>query len=340
MGCSGEVIVPVYADHRGIVKYSSPSDAKYLSSRNSLRRITFNAARQPLLARKEHKIIRAFLGFTDTTAQKYEGLLQSWVSETCEWILEEGSSLTSWFHNQPRYPTLFWLYGPPETGKSVLSAAIARHIVLYDVGHCSYFHMEAGLPISTSLDVVLKSFAYYLSLHVPSFRHALAEIARQKRYLSDSSWEKIWELIVSLSDKILAEGPIYWIIDGIDHCPGEERDRNLRRQPSGAKGAPPTADAVGTGLSGRMPRPDPAACGQRHSDRTQVDPCAPRSARQRDRGSTREKSGPGIGQATESFQQVYSSRGRSQTPNPQGGEARVGDHVGEGDNQSTDKTLD
>lgn len=223
MGCSGEVIVPVYADHRGIVKYSSPSDAKYILSRNSLRRITNNAARQPLLAKKEHKIIRAFLGFTDTTAQNYEGLLQSWVSETCEWILEEGSSLTSWFHNQPRYPTLFWLHGPPETGKSVLSAVIARHIVLYDVGHCSYFHMEAGLSISTSLDVVLKSFAYYLSLHVSSFRHALAEIARQKRYLFDSSWEKTWELIVSLSGNILAEGPIYWIIDGIDHCPEAEK---------------------------------------------------------------------------------------------------------------------
>ena len=219
MGCSGEATVPVYADHRGIVKYSSPSDTNYLSSRNALRRITFNAARQPHLAKKERRRIRAFLGFTDTTAQKYEELLQSWTPETCKWILEEETSLSSWFRNLSRNPMLFWLYGPPETGKSVLSAVIARYIVSYDVGYCCFFHMEAGASISTSLDVVLKSFAYFLSLRVPPFRHALAEIARQKRCLSDSSWKKIWGLIVSLFHSINVEDPIYWVIDGIDHCP-------------------------------------------------------------------------------------------------------------------------
>lgn len=38
---------------------------------------------------------------------------------------------------------------------------------------------------------------------------------------------------------------------------GEEWGYDLRRQPSGAEPAPPAADAAGTGLRGRMHRPDP-----------------------------------------------------------------------------------
>lgn len=57
------------------------------------------------------------------------------------------------------------------------------------------------------------------------------------------------------------------------------RGRNLRRQPWGAEGTPSIPDAVGSGLSGRLPQPDPAVCGKRHSNRTRVDPCTLRSYR-------------------------------------------------------------
>lgn len=227
MGCPGESTAPIYANHREMIRYTGLSDPNFLLSRNTLRGLAFDAVQQPILAKKECRRIRTSLGLTDTAEQNYEELLQSWDPDTCRWIFEEQSNLASWFRDTRTKPmtkpTIFWLYGRPEAGKSVLSAVICEHVVSHITKHCSFFHVEAGESDSTSLDVALKSFAYHISLWVPPFRRALADITRQKRYLSQSCWKKTWELIISLLRDIGTEDPIYWIIDGIDHCPDAKK---------------------------------------------------------------------------------------------------------------------
>ncbi|KAI1829205.1 hypothetical protein DTO027I6_9898 [Penicillium roqueforti] len=64
-------------------------------------------------------------------------------------------------------------------------------------------------------------------------------------------------------------------------------------------------------------QPDSAACGQRHWDRTQMDPCASRKP----------------------SQQVFPPCGRGQTPNSQRSEAGVGQDVGQGNDQRPTKRL-
>ena len=220
LGYSKEISRPLYADHHGVCKYSSPEDANYVSVRNALGTLVEEIARKVGVsadqALDEFQTLQGhFSSFSehDDDLNKYNRLR---TEGTCEWISHE-NGMSDWI-STPEGCHLVWFSAAPAGGKSVLSAYVVTALQQRSLAP-QYFFFNFGDQSKRSVANLLRSVACQIAKEDRTFRRALLDQSKQGLRVdkADASviWHKVYE---NLLFKMEHRSPFFWIIDGLDEC--------------------------------------------------------------------------------------------------------------------------
>ncbi|KAF3010451.1 hypothetical protein E8E14_002400 [Neopestalotiopsis sp. 37M] len=176
-----EISSPLNADHHTVCKYSSPSDANYISVRNVLTSMVSRFKRKPLSIRSAGQSFRSnrdelagLLDFEDSQEQELQDLMEQCV------------------------PTSF----------TELEAS-SHH-----VQHFFFRHDDQG---RRSIRRFIISLAFQLALRLPSYRQRLLSFLEDRESVLRSDARTLWQkLVCGLLIKDPLERPLLWIIDALD----------------------------------------------------------------------------------------------------------------------------
>ena len=220
LGYSKEISRPLYADHHGVCKYSSPEDANYISVRNALGTLVEEIVRKVGVSADQamdefHTLQGLFSSFFE-----HEDDLNKYIrlrtEGTCEWILHE-NGMSDWISTTDGCH-LVWFSAAPAGGKSVLSAFVVTALQQRSLAP-HYFFFNFGDQNKRSVAHLLRSIACQIAKENRVFRRALLDLSRQGLRLDkiDASviWHKVYENILF---KMEHREPFFWIIDALDEC--------------------------------------------------------------------------------------------------------------------------
>ena len=220
LGYPAELSVPLDADHKSMCKYSSPTEANYLSVRNALRSIVGKfvqkAAQEVGREVGESDQVEKLLAITPDEDDDFDSFYSHWVPGTCDWLLQE-SSFKTWSEQTPE-SRVIWYSAPPGTGKSVLSAFIIKH--LRDQGlEPQHFFFRYGDQKRRTISTCLQRIAFQIAKLNQDFYQSLQSLAEEGLQLAKADAKLIWHKIFeSLLFRSGFEQPLYWIIDGLDEA--------------------------------------------------------------------------------------------------------------------------
>ncbi|KAL9597144.1 MAG: hypothetical protein Q9179_004364 [Wetmoreana sp. 5 TL-2023] len=219
LGYSDEISRPLYADHHGVCKYSSPEDANYVSVRNALGSLVEEIVRKVSVsadqAIDEFQTLQELFSFFehDDDLNKYNRL---WIEGTCEWILHE-NGMSDWI-KKPEGCHLIWFSAAPASGKSVLSAYVVTALQQRSLAP-QYFFFNFGDQHKCSVANLLRSIACQIAKENRAFRRGLLDLSKQGLRVdkADASviWHKVYE---NLLFKMEHRRPFFWVIDALDEC--------------------------------------------------------------------------------------------------------------------------
>ncbi|KAL8821675.1 MAG: hypothetical protein Q9223_000312 [Gallowayella weberi] len=220
LGSSKEISRPLYADHHGVCKYSSPEDANYLSIRNALGTLVEEITREVDVsadqAMDESQTLQGlFPSFFehDDDLNRYNRL---WIEGTCEWILDE-TGMSDWISTHEGCH-LIWFSAAPASGKSVLSAYVVTALQQRYLAP-QYFFFNFGDQQKRSVTNLLRSIACQIAKENRAFRRGLLDLSKQGLRVdkADASviWHKVYE---NLLFKMEHQRPFFWVIDALDEC--------------------------------------------------------------------------------------------------------------------------
>ncbi|KAL8686322.1 MAG: hypothetical protein Q9224_005482, partial [Gallowayella concinna] len=220
LGSSGEISRPLYADHHGVCKYSSPEDANYVSVRNALGTLVEEITRKVDVsadqATDDFQTLQGLFPFFfehDDDLNKYNRL---WIEGTCEWILGE-NGMSDWI-STPEGCHLIWFSAAPASGKSVLSAYIVTALQQQDLAP-QYFFFNFGDQHKRSVANLLRSIACQIAKENPAFRRGLLDLSKQGLRVEKADASVIWhKLYECLLFKMEYRRPFFWVIDALDEC--------------------------------------------------------------------------------------------------------------------------
>ena len=220
LGYSKEISRPLYADHHGVSKYSSPEDANYVSVRNALGTLVEEIVRKVGVsadqAIDEFQTLQGLFSSSfehDDDLNKYKRL---WINGTCEWILHE-NGMSDWI-SAPEGCHLIWFSAAPASGKSVLSTYVVMALQQRSLAP-QYFFFNFGDQHKRSVANLLRSIACQIAKENRAFRRGLLDLSKQGLRLdkADASvvWHKVYE---NLLFKMEHRRPFFWVIDALDEC--------------------------------------------------------------------------------------------------------------------------
>ena len=106
------------------------------------------------------KKVQNLLAVTETPEDDLKFFHDRWMTGTCDWIKYE-DSFKNWVKHGSNSKIL-WLYGPPASGKSVLSSFIIEYLNSLDIS-CSFFFFRFGDQTKRSPNALLRSLAYQMA---------------------------------------------------------------------------------------------------------------------------------------------------------------------------------
>ena len=220
LGYPKEISRPLYADHHGVCKYSSPEDANYVSVRNALgnlaeeivRKVGVSADQTMAEFQTLQGLFSSFFEHDDDLI-KYNRL---WIEGTCEWIMHE-NGMSDWI-STPGGCHLIWFSAAPASGKSVLSAYVVTALQQRSLSP-QYFFFNFGDQHKRSVAYLLRSIACQIAKENRAFRRGLLDLSKQGLRVdkADASliWHKVYE---NLLFKMEHRRPFFWVIDALDEC--------------------------------------------------------------------------------------------------------------------------
>ena len=224
LGYSKEISRPLYADHHGVCKYSSPEDVNYVSVRNALgslaeeitRKVGVSADQAMADFQTLQEPFSSFFEHGDDLVKHH----RLWIEGTCEWILHE-NGMSDWI-SAPEGCHLIWFSAAPASGKSVLSAYIVMALQQRSLS-AQYFFFNFGDQHKRSVANLLRSIAYQIAKGNRAFRRVLLDLSKQGFRVdrADASviWHKVYE---NLLFKLENRRPFFWVIDALDECDSPE----------------------------------------------------------------------------------------------------------------------
>lgn len=163
--------------------------------------------------------------FKTSPYEQYKNRNPEKVSGTCRWVLDH-SQFHAW--QQSCYRDLLWILADPGCGKSVLAKFLVDHefgdVDQYSV--CYFFFKDNEQQ--DSLAIALCAVLHQLFDHHPSLlRHALPAWDKNKDKIQQES-EEMWRIFLAAAADPSAR-PIVCILDALDECRDEDRQRLISK---------------------------------------------------------------------------------------------------------------
>lgn len=149
---------------------------------------------------------------------------------TCEWLTQHHDFIT-WMDvgdaqdygpaspsvSSHKLTRVFWLYGPPGSGKSVAAGHVIKHLTSYNLD-CNYFFFKNDSK--TSITNLLLSLAFQMAESNFEIRQTILTMLRNGESINTQDSAVIWNsLFLGRLLKVQFTQPFFWIIDGLDECP-------------------------------------------------------------------------------------------------------------------------
>ncbi|KAL8671210.1 MAG: hypothetical protein Q9168_004285 [Polycauliona sp. 1 TL-2023] len=234
LGYPQETSSGLNADHHTICKFQDRGDHNYVTVRNTLRLWLARMKRrdeatQLLAVRTAPKdvdlpisYITSILGVREA-AESELNVHRSHVSEgTCQWITRR-QDLRAWVDGltNTQASNLFWLFGLPATGKTVLSSVVIDHLQFLGKS-CQYHFFSFDHQTKRTAAYCLRSIATQLAIADQEFRSrlsALHEMTGLTFNTQDQAFRVIWETIFEgIIFKMRFQQPLYWVLDAVDEA--------------------------------------------------------------------------------------------------------------------------
>lgn len=139
---------------------------------------------------------------------------------SCQWILRK-HQFQDWIDGSDTEPFLFWLTGPPATGKSTLAAFIIDWIKNgFLDSNCQYHFFLSDDRAKRTIGYFLRVIAFQLAQSFEAIQEALFRLNDETNATFGSQnitviWEKIFEGIIF---RIPLDGDLFWIVDALDEA--------------------------------------------------------------------------------------------------------------------------
>lgn len=220
LGYSNERTAYVNANHREICKYSSPTDANYLTVRNSLASAietlrVCNSSLQRDLSAEQRRRLDNFLDTSDANEDDFMGVDSQRMRGSCEWLTHK-KSFQTW--RESPASQIYWISAKPATGKTVLSGYIIKH--LKDLGYdCNFYFFNYADKVKATISNFLRSIAVQMTVNHEGVQRAVSDICEKDSQLSKADYRTIWrKLFLDGILKVRLNRSQYWVIDALDEC--------------------------------------------------------------------------------------------------------------------------
>lgn len=220
LGYQHETPQPLVANHHDVCKFSSPEDPNYQSVKGALRSIVNKvrcSAEHTCSDDKDLSLLRKWLGATgrphddlaDTSAGRKPG--------TCEGLLR-APELGRWLDPELRgcCPGLLWAHAPPGSGKTHQTSFVIDTL-LERGAKCAYWFFEYRDARKRSLRNMLRSVAYQVAAHDPTYRRALLDMQRTGTQVVNGDAHAIWRNVLG-SKLSKCQSRVYLVIDALDEA--------------------------------------------------------------------------------------------------------------------------
>lgn len=137
--------------------------------------------------------------------------------------LTERQDYTDWVGKSQKSPgsKVFYLIGPPATGKSSLAAVVIDHLQ-YLRKDCQYHFFTSSHQAKRTVAFCLRTIAFQLALINEEFREKLLQLHEETGVIFtaqdqnfDAIWEKIYEGIVL---RMRFTDTLFWVLDAVDEA--------------------------------------------------------------------------------------------------------------------------
>lgn len=254
LGYPQEVSSALNADHHSVCKYKTQEDPNYVDVKNMIKwmisQLTVRGRNSSLslgtlavlttLQESAHKQpgtssltnakrLQDILGVEEVSDYDLSLYRGEAMDGSFRWIAKQQPFL-DWIDAAERRPKIFWMTGPPATGKSTLTSFVVEYLCTGFLEHSCQFHFfVAGHQLKRTATYCLRSIAFQLALFNDSFRRSLFALNQDTGILFGSQnlstiWEKIFEGIVF---KNRFAGPLFWVVDALDEAENPQVLLNL-----------------------------------------------------------------------------------------------------------------
>lgn len=218
LGYQHETPQPLVANHHDVCKFSSPEDPNYQSVKGAIRSIV-NKVRcsneHNCEGEKNLSILRKWLGVSnrphddlvDTSANRKPG--------TCEGLMQ-APEFGKWLDSELRCPQLLWTHAPPGSGKTHQTSFVIDTLVERNA-KCVYWFFEYRDARKRSLRNMLRSVAYQIAAHDPTYRQSLLDMQRTGTHVMNGDAHTIWRNILG-SKLSKCQSRIFLVIDALDEA--------------------------------------------------------------------------------------------------------------------------
>ncbi|PGG98701.1 hypothetical protein AJ79_08787 [Helicocarpus griseus UAMH5409] len=221
LGYQDEKQIPMTADHRSICKFKSTNDTNYKYLRNALastvKSLTKSGQRLKEKQRYEQmKILREYLGVSEPPIDDLSAAQDSRLPGTCEWLSNK-ASYVKWQDFSSQVPIVYWLYGNPGAGKSVLAGYVIDTLKQTGLA-VSYFFFKGGDESKSKLSTCLRSIAFQMASTSEQVKDMLLGMHEEDDKFDKRDERTIWRKVF-MSGIFQAELSCqYWVIDALDEC--------------------------------------------------------------------------------------------------------------------------
>lgn len=218
LGYQHETPQPLVANHHDVCKFSSPEDPNYQSVKGALRSIVNKvrcSTEHNCEDEKELSTLRKWLGansrphddLADTSSNRKPG--------TCEGLMQ-APEFGKWLDSELRCPQLLWTHAPPGSGKTYQTSFVIDTLLERNA-KCVYWFFEYRDARKRSLRNMLRSMAYQIACHDPTYRRALLDMQRTGTHVSNGDAHAIWRNVLG-SKLSKCQSRIYLVIDALDEA--------------------------------------------------------------------------------------------------------------------------